>query len=60
MSQNVRKYIYSIGTPLGALLVGYGLISDQEVALWLSLLGALLLVGEGAMAAANTPRVGAE
>lgn len=55
MSPTVRKYIYSIGTPLGALAVFYGLLSDEEVALWLSLLGTVLLLGEGAMAAVNTP-----
>lgn len=57
MSQNVRKYIYSLGTPIGALLVFYGIVSEEEFALWLSLLGAVLLVGEGAMAAFHTPKL---
>jgi hypothetical protein len=56
VSQNVRRYIYSLGTPVGALLVFYGIASEEEFALWLSLLGAVLLVGEGAMAAAFTPK----
>lgn len=57
MSQNVRRYIYSLGTPAGAILVFYGIMSEQEIALWLSLLGAALLVGEGTLAAANTPKI---
>lgn len=56
MSENVRRYIYSLGTPIGALLVFYGLLTEQEVSLWMSLLGTALLVGEGALAAANTPK----
>lgn len=52
--EHVRKYIYALGTPVGAVLVFYGLLSEQEVALWLAVLGAVLLVGEGTMAAKNT------
>lgn len=55
MSEQVRRYIYSLGTPIGALLVFYGLLTEQEVSLWMSLLGTALLVGEGALAAFHTP-----
>lgn len=55
MSEQVRRYIYSLGTPVGALLVFYGLLTEQEVSLWMSLVGAVLLVGEGALAAFHTP-----
>lgn len=54
MPEHVRAYIYRLLTPVAALLVFYGLVSDAEVGLWLQLAGAALLVGEGGMAAVNT------
>lgn len=48
-----RRFIYAALTPIAALLVFYGLLSEAEVALWLGLAGTLLLSGEGAMAAVN-------
>lgn len=54
MPEHVRAYIYRLGTPVGALLIFYGIISEAEAALWLGLLGAVMMVGEGAMAALNT------
>lgn len=54
MSEKTRKYIYALLTPLSALAVFYGLVSEEEVALWLGFAGTALMVGEGFMAAANT------
>ena len=54
MPEHVRAYIYRLLTPVGALLVFYGLLGDAELALWLQLAGAALLVGEGALAARHT------
>lgn len=52
--ERVRAYIYRIGTPIGALLVFYGFLSEQELALWLGVVGAVLMIGEGALASAHT------
>lgn len=54
MPEHVRAYIYRLGTPVSSLLIFYGIISEAEAALWLGLLGAVMMVGEGAMAALNT------
>jgi hypothetical protein len=54
MSSNVRKYIYTLLTPLGAVAVFYGLLSGEEVALWLALAGTALMTASGTMAAVNT------
>lgn len=54
MSEKTRKYIYALLTPIAALAVFYGLLSEQEVALWLALAGTALMTGEGLMAASHT------
>lgn len=54
MPEHVRAYIYRLGTPVAALLIFYGVISEQAAGLWLGLLGAALMVGEGVMASFNT------
>lgn len=52
---NVRRYVYSLLTPVAALAVFYGLMSEAEVSLWIGLGGVVLLGSEGALAAVNTP-----
>ena len=42
MSANTRKWIYDVLTVLGPVAVFYGLLSGEEVALWLGVLGTLL------------------
>lgn len=54
MPEHVRAYIYRLGTPVAALLMFYGVIGETEASLWLGLLGAALMVGEGAIASMNT------
>lgn len=54
MPEHIRAYIYRLGTPVAALLIFYGVISEQAAGLWLGLLGSALMVGEGTMAALNT------
>lgn len=51
-SPKVRQYIYGILVTLAPLAVIYGLVSEQEVALWLAVGAAIL--GNG-LALANTP-----
>jgi len=54
MSPKVRAYIYGLATPVGALLVYYGVLSTEEVQLWAALVGTALLTGVGGLAAVNT------
>ena len=54
MPEHVRAYIYRLLTPVAALLIFYGVISEAEAALWVELAGTALLVGEGALAARHT------
>lgn len=58
LPDRVRTYIYTLGTPAFALLVFYGLLTEQAASLWLGLLGAVLQVGEGTVAAINRPTKG--
>lgn len=44
MKEPVRKYVYSVLVSLAAVLVGYGLVSGEEVALWLALAETVLVV----------------
>lgn len=55
MSPKVRKYIYMLLTPAAGIAVYYGLVNDHEAAMWVGLIGAALMVGEGGLAAVNTP-----
>ena len=41
----VRTWIYTILTPLSALLVFYGAVSESEVALWVALVTATIQGG---------------
>lgn len=50
MSEKTRAYIYRILIAAGAAAVGYGLITANELALWLGVATAVLNI----MPAANT------
>lgn len=50
MSESTRGYIYRILIALGSLAVGYGIVSANELVLWLGVATAVLNI----MPAANT------
>jgi len=50
MTEKTRAYIYRILIAVGSLIVGYGLITANELALWLGLAVAVLNI----MPTANT------
>ena len=50
-----RLYLYGIAGAAAPLLVAYGIASEQEIALWLSLAGSILATGGLTVAAANVP-----
>lgn len=54
-SPKSRLYVYGILGAAAPLLVAYGIVTEQEVALWLSLAGTILATGGLGIAAANVP-----
>lgn len=58
MSEKQRAYLYRITTAAIALLVVYGVLDEGTAAEWAILAAAVLGVGEGVVAAANTPTDG--
>jgi hypothetical protein len=50
MNQTTRAYIYRILIAVGTIATGYGLLTTNELALWLGLVTAVLNI----MPAANT------
>ena len=54
--ENVRAYIYRVLAAVVPLLILYGVLSQTEAALWMGVAAAVLSLGEGALASANTPR----
>ena len=54
-SPKARAYIYRILVAAGPVVLLYGLLSTEEIAVWLGL-GATILSPGGALAAANTPK----
>lgn len=48
-----RRKLYVVLTLIAPLLVGYGVIEEQQAALWLSLASAILV---GGIAALHTPK----
>ena len=50
ITEQVRAYIYRILAAVGTLIMGYGMISANELALWLGLATAALNI----MPSANT------
>jgi fructose-1,6-bisphosphatase/inositol monophosphatase family enzyme len=53
MPQHVRAYIYRALVVVGALLVFYGVIGEDELNAWLMAAGTLLVLESG-LASANT------
>lgn len=54
-SPKVRTYIYRVLVATGPAALLYGLLSAEEVAVWLGI-GATILSPGGILAAANTPK----
>lgn len=52
----VRKYLYGVVVAMIPVLVGFGLVSPEQVQLWLNLAGAVLGLGTTVLAVANTPK----
>jgi hypothetical protein len=52
-TQNVRAWIYRVATAAMPLLIAYGVVKEQDAALWIGAISALLVPG---LAAVNTPR----
>lgn len=48
----VRAWIYGVAIAALPLLIGYGLLSETDAALWAAVVGAILVPG---LAFANTP-----
>ena len=56
-SPKARAYIYSVLVAAGPVVLFYGLLSAEEVAVWLGL-GGTILSPAGILARANTPTKG--
>jgi hypothetical protein len=52
-TQATRAWIYRVATAAMPLLIAYGVVNEQDAALWIGAVAALLVPG---LAAANTPR----
>lgn len=54
LTERQRAYAYRVAASVGALLVAYGFISEQDLAQWLGLAGAILALSGDVLASANT------
>lgn len=52
-SQQLRKYIYDVAIAAGPVIVFYGLLTAEEVALWLGLGATILGTPAATLARAN-------
>ena len=52
----VRRYLYGVVAVMIPILVGFGVISPEQVQLWLNLAAAVLGLGATALALPNTPK----
>lgn len=50
-----RKYIYGVAAAIGAALVGYQVITQDQLELWLNIAANLLLIGGSTLGFVNTP-----
>lgn len=50
-TEPVRLWLYGIAAPLAAIGVGYGVLSDAQASMWITLAGAVLGVVFGGEAA---------
>jgi len=55
-----RRAIYLVAAAVAAVLVAYGLISEDQVPVWLELVAAILGVAAPTVAVANIPKGEAE
>jgi hypothetical protein len=51
----VRKYIYGVIAALGAVGLLYGIVTQDQLNVWLQVVSNLLLIGGPALALVNTP-----
>lgn len=56
-SPKVRAYVYTVLVAAGPVVLFYGLMSAEEVAVWLGL-GGTILSPAGTLALANIPKKG--
>ena len=54
-SSTGRRYIYGVAIGIVVVLVGYGFLTDQQAALWTTLLTALLALAPATALAHITP-----
>lgn len=54
MSEATRAWLYRVAGAVQLLLVGYGVMAEEQGALWLALVAALLGTGTAAVAARHT------
>lgn len=55
MSAATRKYVYTLLVALGTALVFYGVISGEELAVWLNVASTALFTGGVILARQNVP-----
>lgn len=55
MTPTLRDKIYAVGIAAAAVLLGYGVITQDEVPLWAALLFALLNLFTNSLAKKNVP-----
>ena len=53
LSAKTRTWVYGVAVAVAPLLVAYNVVSGDEAALWLNVVGAALLVGANGLAVAN-------
>lgn len=51
----IRKSIYGAASALGAVLLIYGIVSQDQLNAWLQLVASVVTLGSGALAFVNTP-----
>lgn len=51
----VRRYVYGVLVAVGAVLVFYGLVTGEELAVWLNVSAVALMTGGAELARRNTP-----
>lgn len=52
----IRKWVYRVLAAAGPIVVFYGWMTSEEIALWLGLGGTVLGTTTGALASTNVPR----
>jgi hypothetical protein len=52
----VRQYVYRVLAAAGPVALLYGVLTAEQIAVWLGLAGTVLATPAGALAAANVPK----